>query len=672
MKLRQKIIIPALSISIVSILILSSISFYLQNKQINTEMNMLTQNKIEEVENYVKDQDQRIQALKEDLGQDYISIAKGVAFLISQKPDIIGSPEKLTEYAKSINVDEIHVCDENGVLQWGTVKDFYGFDFKTTDQTKPFLGALTDKNFTLVQDPQERGSDKVLFQYIGVARIDKPGIIQIGVRPERLQREMEKADISTISEMYKVGDKGFITILNKDTGKILSYKSKEDIGKEYKTFEWGKKITANQGSFKYLADNQVYLMSYKLQNNMYICAAIPAKEYTSALTSLLKNISIVSVLLVVFIVAILSLIVTKGISNPLGIAVSHLGQIAEGDFTREIPDSYINRKDEIGGMAKAVENIQKSLKGLIKNIITESAAIDNVVNAVKNDVTLLNENIEEVSATTEELSASMEETAASSEEMAATSQEMEKAVRLIAQKSQEGAIQVGEISKRADLTKEGVVNSQKKASILFESTKDGLQRALEESKVVEQINVLSSAIMQITDQTNLLALNAAIEAARAGEAGRGFSVVAEEIRKLAEQSKNTVSEIQNITVTVTGAVKNLSDNANKLLSFMSTDVEEDYSNMLMVAEKYNDDAKFIDSLVTEFSATSEELLASIDDVLVTIDGVAQASSEGAGGTTDIAGRISDIDSKSNEVLEQVIKAKESASKLKDEIAKFKI
>ncbi|MBO0563317.1 methyl-accepting chemotaxis protein, partial [Clostridium botulinum] len=167
-------------------------------------------------------------------------------------------------------------------------------------------------------------------------------------------------------------------------------------------------------------------------------------------------------------------------------------------------------------------------------------------------------------------------------------------------------------------------------------TKVELERAIESSKVVEQINVLSESIMEITSQTNLLALNAAIEAARAGEAGKGFSVVADEIRKLAEQSKDTVTEIQSITVKVIESVKNLSDSSSNLLTFVSTDMDNDYKTMLNVADKYSEDASFVDTLVTDFSSTSEDLLASLQDVLKTIEGVAQAASEGAGGTTDIA------------------------------------
>ncbi len=86
----------------------------------------------------------------------------------------------------------------------------------------------------------------------------------------------------------------------------------------------------------------------------------------------------------------------------------------------------------------------------------------------------------------------------------------------------------------------------KKPLNLYKTNEKELSEAIEKSKSVEKINVLSEAILKITEQTNLLALNAAIEAARAGEAGKGFSVVAEEIRKLAEESNNTANEIQEI------------------------------------------------------------------------------------------------------------------------------
>ncbi|HBJ1646195.1 methyl-accepting chemotaxis protein [Clostridium botulinum] len=377
-------------------------------------------------------------------------------------------------------------------------------------------------------------------------------------------------------------------------------------------------------------------------------------------------ISVLGVLSVVFGIMIINTII-----KPLNMLKVELDSLAErgGDLTQEIE---INSEDEIKDLSVSLNKFIQNLRNIIKQVNESSNSIEDVTELIKDNVTKLNSDIEEVSATTEELAANMEETAASSEEMLATSQEIEEVVKSISQKSQEGAIKAGEISNRAEDTKINVQASEMKSTELFKSTKIELEEAIQESKVVEEINVLSESIMQITSQTNLLALNAAIEAARAGEAGKGFSVVAEEIRKLAEQSKDTVIEIQNITGKVTSAVGNLSSSSDKLLKFMSIDVYNDYKKMLDVADKYSEDAEFVDSLVTDFSSSSEELLASLQEVIKTIDGVSQAANEGAGGTTDIASSILQVNDKSNSVLENSLKSQENAKKLKEEISKFKI
>ncbi|WP_373897323.1 methyl-accepting chemotaxis protein [Haloimpatiens sp. FM7315] len=378
-------------------------------------------------------------------------------------------------------------------------------------------------------------------------------------------------------------------------------------------------------------------------------------------------------LLVILVTAsiILSAIIINPIRKSLNLLKSELDALSEkgGDLTQEIK---VNTKDEINDLAKSINKFINNMRNIMASVVENVDDMNGNVNSIKNSMTLLNQHIEGVSATTEELSASMEETSASAEEMSATSREIENAVKSIAEKSQEGAEHAVEINNRAVETQSNVNLSQKRAYEIFTTTKSSLEKAIKQSKVVEQISVLSEAIMEITNQTNLLALNAAIEAARAGEAGKGFSVVADEIRKLAEQSKDTVGEIKEITSKVTEAVENLGNHSNNLLTFMSTDVNTDYKSMLEVANKYSKDGNFIDTIVTDFSSTSEELLASINDVLKTIDGVAEAANEGASGTTDIASKVFEVNNQSSEVFEEVLKAEENASKLKAEISKFKI
>ena len=265
----------------------------------------------------------------------------------------------------------------------------------------------------------------------------------------------------------------------------------------------------------------------------------------------------------------------------------------------------------------------------------------------------------------------MEETAASTEEMNSTADEIEVVVQAIAQKAQDGSLEAQKINKRAMDTKENITKSKDRAISILVQSKDKLGIAIENSKVVTEINVLAEAIMQISEQTNLLALNAAIEAARAGEAGRGFAVVADEIRTLAEDSKNTVLKIQGITKKVNESVTDLTVNSNELLSFVEKDVQSDYNEILNVASEYSNDAKFIENLVSDFSSRSEDLLLSLQDVIKIIEQVSQASGEGAEGTTNIAEKISDVTEKSNDINVDVKKSTESIEKLNIEVAKFK-
>ncbi|MFD3450341.1 methyl-accepting chemotaxis protein [Microbacteriaceae bacterium 4G12] len=383
------------------------------------------------------------------------------------------------------------------------------------------------------------------------------------------------------------------------------------------------------------------------------------------------------VFFIIFLIALvigygLTFITSRSISQPLVLAVNHLKRIATGDFTTEDSKVFTKRKDEIGDIANAISVMQNSLKLLINNVSNESSAINAVVSSVSENMNNLNRNIEEVSATTEELSTGMEETSAAAQEMNASADEIGRAVNSIAKKAQDGAIEASKINQKAMNTKNNVIKSQEKALNMFSNTKDKLQIAMNNSKVVEQINVLSEGIMQISAQTNLLALNAAIEAARAGEAGRGFAIVADEIRKLAEESKNTVIEIQSIAGRVTESVNDLSSSSNELLNFVSEDVQSDYTTMLNVADEYSQDAEFVNNLVLEFSSTSEELLASLEEVIKTIEHVSLASNEGAEGTANIVEKVVDITDKSHKIIEEVNKSKESTEQLNEEIYKFKI
>ena len=398
-------------------------------------------------------------------------------------------------------------------------------------------------------------------------------------------------------------------------------------------------------------------------------------EYSAKQNEELKQ-SVIIMVSIIVIIIVVSVALTSLISNQiiksLNIFKKHIKVISDGDFSNEMPSDLLKRKDDFGELAQEMTYMQDSVRALIRRVKDESNKINSIVASVNNNVYQLNTNIESVSSTTEELAAGMEETAASSEEIAASSHELQSAAKNIAEKSQDGAIQAIDISKRAEKTKLDTEKAKLKSNEMHNQISKKLNEALNNAEIVNEINVLSDAIMEITAQTNLLALNASIEASRAGEAGKGFAVVADEIRNLAEQSKNAVSQIQEVTIQVTDAVNNLSESSSELLQYVATDVADDYKKFLDVAELYNNDANYVDELVGDFSATSEQLLASIEDVLHAINEVARASSEGATGTTDIAQKTSDVMEKSSDILTEVSNTQHSAECLQNEIGKFKV
>jgi methyl-accepting chemotaxis protein len=178
--------------------------------------------------------------------------------------------------------------------------------------------------------------------------------------------------------------------------------------------------------------------------------------------------------------------------------------------------------------------------------------------------------------------------------------------------------------------------------------------------------------LDITSQTNLLALNAAIEAARAGEAGKGFAVVAEEIRNLAEGSKTSVSRIQEVTDEILTVVGSLSSSSMEIMEFIDKKVLNDYEGLVETSEKYNELATVINDIVSDFSSTSEELLASIQNMVQAITQIAAAANEEATGAADIAEKTTVIAHMAENVVTLANKSNEKSESLITIVKQFKI
>lgn len=480
----------------------------------------------------------------------------------------------------------------------------------------------------------------------------------------------------------KIGEKDYPFLIT-DDGRFLihpSFKFSEDVKSAETIFnvsngslkDTGTKII-NKGDNK-LSGNfngikKIYNSRYIKYLDIYLVSTITEEEFTLGISHLMLNLLVIvmgSIILISLFIFFYIGNITKIINN----IVAAMKQISQGNLSFNV--TKVNRSDALGQLAQSVEAMQNDMRQIIGAIKDETAIVDSALEESNDNIEKLVRSIESSSATVEQLSAGMEQTAASTQEINATTFEIERAVESIADKAQHGSLSASQINEKALALKQSSIDRQKEAQQTIQTVKSTVSSALEQTKEVDRINELSNAIMQISTQTNLLALNAAIESARAGEAGKGFAVVADEIRSLAEESKRTVAEIQKTVKTVYAAVSNLSDASRKTLEYIETNVLDSYKESVEVGVNYEKDAQYVNGLVIDLSATSEQLLASVRNVAHVMDQIATASNEGAEGTSHIAESVVSIKDSAIHVKAETDKLVGTVKNLTELVSKFNI
>ena len=410
------------------------------------------------------------------------------------------------------------------------------------------------------------------------------------------------------------------------------------------------------GTIKQCSDEmqrQVEGMMERAQESATQASDVLTAEYNRAVfkNTLIVVLSVIAFLITlysVFILIIRKLIIANHEINDI---INGIDQ-SQGDLTKRIS---ILSNDEIADLGNGINTFMGKLQSIMKMIIENSRKLEEVVSEVQQSVRTSNDSASDLSAVTEELSATMQEVGHSATIINQNADSVRSEVEMIADKSSSINDYSKKMKENADKMELDARTNMKETSTKVQEILEVLNQAIEDSKSVEQVNGLTNDILKISSQTNLLALNASIEAARAGEAGKGFAVVADEIRQLASSSRQTANRIQEINSVVINAVHNLAGHSNNLVEYMTDSILPEFENFVSSGEQYRDNATYIEGVMNEFTAKTDDLKCAVDEIASSIDTITDAIEEGARGVTGAAEStqilVSDMENISNRMDE---------------------
>lgn len=396
----------------------------------------------------------------------------------------------------------------------------------------------------------------------------------------------------------------------------------------------------------------------------------PAQPYNDTLATIaLTCIIIVGITIILSIVIVSRL--SKGLSRPINTVLNNLVAIKNRDFTTSIDPKLLKRSDEIGELANGLLEMQNTISSVLSDVNNMSYNIRAHAKTLDSNSTDMSAHSERIVTVTQEISASTTTQANNLihiddivNDLAHNIENMSSALMNVNTTSQE----IGELSTHSTHQMETVTHSMELFNNKF---KEFTVQISKFEKRIQKVDAIATTIESISKQTNLLALNAAIEAARAGDVGKGFSVVAEEIRSLAEQTQTSTQTISNIVGDLSAASKQLAVDTNIISEDLSTQLTNINSNM----EAFSSIVTSINDIIPqiqEVSATTQDVNSQKSIIVENIDHISSIAQNISAACEEVASTTEETNSVIEEVNASSVDLNQITHQLKKQVKTFKL